>query len=631
MLLFILDTNTIHEDLNFWDQPGLYVYTTIGNLLLYRVFWWVNIAIWAKYDVNYISILQLSDVKPNLLLVADQTATLLALYFIDLLIFYRANTSYSSLDNTFLSFSSPIVLVGLAILYQWYEYLFLFGDERISRGLFNKQVIRNCFSAPFVKVTFRDNYSADVLTSFTRILADSLYASCWVMSGSFVHPTSADSGSGNSAHSFGSDYMHCTGNTMFLLAGYVQIVPLFIRMLQCCRNLYDATPNWRQFSLYPQGFNAIKYLLSILVVLATVDTVGLGFTSTEFNLFLIVVTTLYKWWWDVAMDWGLFDVMPRSPWDLMNINTFTENHMFLRKSLMYPSALFYYICIILDLVLRFMWVLSLLPPEMFGSFVGYQLKLFIGSMEILRRCMWGILRVEYEHLKMLRNKTPGFLSNRFLRRSSRTNGGVTSNQEEALAMTQANGNYIAGEESSTGKTFNSDNIANMLGLDRDSEEDDRHSHHDQLQQNDSLGGEEIDNNNNEPKLSQATNSEKHELIEQLRHLNKAADMEMRPPVSSNQPSLTTSQLLGSSSTSCNYSKSQRGLSIQGPPSLIPPTEDDVSAFSEGMRSPQSSQSPFRRRDRDREAYSRDIEAYGSLVHYDSDDDDDCLGRSKHRN
>lgn len=558
----------------------MYVYTTIGNLLLYRVFWWVSIAVWAKYDINYISILQLSDVKPNLLLVADQTATLLALYFVDLLIFYRANTSYSSLDNTFLSYSSPIVLVGLAMLYQWYEYLFLFGDERVSRGLFNKQVIQNCFTTPFVKVTFRDNYSADVLTSFTRILADSLYASCWVMSGAFLHPTGPESGNGNNAHSFGSDYMYCSGNTMFLLTAYIQLIPLTIRFLQCCRNLYDATPNWRQFSLYPQGFNAIKYLLSISVVLATVESVGLGFQSIGFTLFLIVITTIYKWWWDVAMDWGLFDVLPTSPWDLISIKAFTEKHLFLRKSLMYPSPLFYYLCIWLDLALRFMWVLSLLPPSMFGSFVGYQLKLFIASMELLRRCMWGILRVEYEHLKMLRNKTPGFLSNQILRRTSRTevvNSGPSPDRHAAAAV---NPHQEESAESMGSKEVASGTLNELEG-DRS---------------NDVCGDEE----EKESSLANAR-VEKHELIEQLKHMNQ-----MSP----------SGQLMGSSSGSFKYTRQQRGMSAQ-PPSLALPTRDDVSAFSDGMRSPGSSPSPFRRR----ETYHRDIEAYGNMIHYDSDEDD----------
>jgi hypothetical protein len=419
-LLFVLDTRTIHNNFNFWKSPGLYIYTTIGNLLLYRVCWWVNIAMWARFDVNYISVLRLSDVKPNLLLVADQTATLLSLYFIDLLLFFRSNTTYSSLNNSFLTYAAPVVMVGMAVLYQVFETVFLVGNERISRGLFNKLVLKNCFSAPFVKVTFRDNYSADVLTSFTRILADAVYGSCWFFTGTFLS---------SSAFNQNINSHECNGTQIKIIASCVQLVPLIIRFLQCLRNIWDSK------LLYPQSLNSLKYLLTILVVISGVGSGNL-FNSQSFTLFLITVTALYKWWWDVVMDWGLFDTMPCSLSELQaciwNKNEPVKEHeqpqhslprpqpkhVFLRDSLMYPSVSMYYICIVLDLALRFLWVLSLVPQSAFNGFVGYQLNLFVGSMEILRRCMWGALRVEYEHLKLLKSKTPGFLQNAVLRRNS---------------------------------------------------------------------------------------------------------------------------------------------------------------------------------------------------------------------
>ncbi len=350
----------------------------------------------------------MKNLKPNLLLVIDQTATLLGLYFLNLLIFFRANSSDTLLDNSFLSYGCPLVLLIVSIFYQFYEYFYLFGNERISRGVFSRRVLRHCLKAPFVPVTFREVYAADVLTSFTRIIADSLYASCWVFSGAFLIPHDGnDDGRESSNTSFGSSYMHCTNHNMLYVVSIVQMWPLIIRTLQCLRSMRDS-----KWNIYPQGYNAVKYLLSVAVVI-----IGLqDSTDTGVYFFFIALSTLYKWWWDVVMDWGLFDVLPTNLCDLFDIYSYRQKKMFLRKSLMYPRENVYYVCIVIDLVLRFLWVLSTLPQSSLHNLVGYQLSFFLGSMEILRRCMWGMLRVEYEHLKMLKNKTPGFLSNHILRK-----------------------------------------------------------------------------------------------------------------------------------------------------------------------------------------------------------------------
>ncbi len=72
---------------------------------------------------------------------------------------------------------------------------------------------------------------------------------------------------------------------------------------------------------------------------------------------------------------------------------------FLRTYLIYPSIWWYYLAIVADLVLRFMWVVVLMPG------VGPHLSLFLGTIEIVRRSMWGLFRVEREHLVRLLNQT----------------------------------------------------------------------------------------------------------------------------------------------------------------------------------------------------------------------------------
>ena len=66
----------------------------------------------------------------------------------------------------------------------------------------------------------------------------------------------------------------------------------------------------------------------------------------------------------------------------------------------YTSKSFYYVAIILDAVLRFLWVVSLAPKggsTFFGT-TSFYLDPFLGALEISRRGMWSIIRMESQQI-----------------------------------------------------------------------------------------------------------------------------------------------------------------------------------------------------------------------------------------
>jgi hypothetical protein len=83
-------------------------------------------------------------------------------------------------------------------------------------------------------------------------------------------------------------------------------------------------------------------------------------------------------------------------WNLLQSN---DRHPLLRKYLSFEPARNYYIVMISNLLMRLAWVLTLSPsivallgnPNVFG--------LAIGMVEIVRRGIWNLLRVEKEHLE----------------------------------------------------------------------------------------------------------------------------------------------------------------------------------------------------------------------------------------
>lgn len=119
------------------------------------------------------------------------------------------------------------------------------------------------------------------------------------------------------------------------------------------------------------------------------------------------------------MDWGLFAILPnfeRLKYLFIPGKHHHERHIatherpFLRPLLLYRQIWSYYLCIVLDLILRFLWVISLVPLQSTLLFVRpAALSVFLGSMEIIRRSIWGHFRVEYESVKLILKGAPGFI------------------------------------------------------------------------------------------------------------------------------------------------------------------------------------------------------------------------------
>jgi hypothetical protein len=114
-----------------------------------------------------------------------------------------------------------------------------------------------------------------------------------------------------------------------------------------------------------------------------------------------VISTIYKIYWDIVVDWGLFDI----------------NYRFLRKKLVF-NEIYYYIAMIANVFLRVFWIIVfILKFYLPNQYMDNQLVLFlIAFLEIIRRFIWDILRVENEFLNncenfRVTNEIPLFLKN----------------------------------------------------------------------------------------------------------------------------------------------------------------------------------------------------------------------------
>lgn len=105
-------------------------------------------------------------------------------------------------------------------------------------------------------------------------------------------------------------------------------------------------------------------------------------------LVLIALATLYMFFWDVCMDWSLFT---------------SQQGIVMREKRLYTRRYLYICAIVADFVLRFFWISTIIPATVQNPILKYgQGFAWIGSvspgLEILRRTIWGFIRLENEHL-----------------------------------------------------------------------------------------------------------------------------------------------------------------------------------------------------------------------------------------
>ncbi|CAN0311165.1 unnamed protein product, partial [Discosporangium mesarthrocarpum] len=103
-----------------------------------------------------------------------------------------------------------------------------------------------------------------------------------------------------------------------------------------------------------------------------------------------LVNSLYSFAWDVRMDWGLGQ--PRAKkWGL-------RNTLLVSRDASWP----YYIAVAVDLVLRLAWLPVRLGERKLDDTID--LALMLGVLEVTRRSMWNVFRLEWECIQCLGGK-----------------------------------------------------------------------------------------------------------------------------------------------------------------------------------------------------------------------------------
>lgn len=224
----------------------------------------------------------------------------------------------------------------------------------------------NILIAPFGLVRFRHFFLADVITSITTPLQETMIIYCY-----FAGPD--QDWKNETKVNFNEE---CVG--AHKLYTFLAFLPYWFRFCQCLRKYKDSE---QKIHLV----NAGKYFSDLCVPLAQLWVVKYDF-DTAFWIWVAVhtIASSYSYAWDIYMDWGLL----RSK----ELGTYG-----LRPKINY-HAYFYYYAIVSDFILRFFWIVPIFrlgsPDSAFNTF---QIMTFISIfLELFRRAQWSLIRVENE-------------------------------------------------------------------------------------------------------------------------------------------------------------------------------------------------------------------------------------------
>jgi hypothetical protein len=302
-------------------------------------------------------------------------------------------------------------------------------------------VLKFTAMAPFYRMRYRDAFLGDVLTSLVRPIQDILFALSYYAT--VIYGTV-----------FGSYGLADAGlileRSWFLhnvILPTCALLPLWWKFLQTLRQSYDAKKRW------PFYGDSFKYLSAAMLIIY-------GMTHPEDRrspwwLVCFVLATLYQIIWDTLVDWELFVIAPRAegpptvteascePTCCAQISSLRPSSRFLlvfqmyilqpiadgarrlsasipsfeqihlRPKRLYKTEKFYWKIFIANALLRYTWMLCFIPAYRLTSYSGEEkvttfssdVNSYIGVIlpvvEIIRRCLWGFLKLEVETLRIM--------------------------------------------------------------------------------------------------------------------------------------------------------------------------------------------------------------------------------------
>ncbi|GMG49427.1 unnamed protein product [Ambrosiozyma monospora] len=361
--------------------------------------WYINLKTCSKYSIDFLAVLKISpnEVSSSKLL----QRSLQSLYKITSLNVVNYLAYFLIVSNGY-----------YFKLIDWFPFLAIFitfnilftgasdndQDEKTPETKrFTSTAIRILKGGIDISIRNNDILLADTFTSYNKVLIDFLVYFSALILGYQVLPSSSDL-----SMDLSKDHLQ-----MYNLDLILSCYPSLIRFSQCVFEWEQSRRRNKQHL-----GNAIKYSTSFVPVFINLLIRGGYIEGLKFWYLATFVNSAYSFFWDVTFDWNfvLFN-------DFLNGKLAKFDSPVLRHRLIY-NKFAYFVAIILDLQLRFIWVYRIIFPEILPradhgilAFVGSSLfvnefgTFMLEILEILRRWIWVFLKIETEYVKSIQEGT----------------------------------------------------------------------------------------------------------------------------------------------------------------------------------------------------------------------------------
>ncbi|KAG5237255.1 phosphate transporter PHO1 [Salix suchowensis] len=334
------------------------LYSFFGLIVLHVLMYAANIYFWRRYRVNYSFIFGFkreTELGYRQVLLLGFGIAVLALCSVHL----NLNMEMDPITKDYEAFTELLplnVLILLLVILLWPFNMFY----RSSR-FFLLTCIFHSIAAPLYKVTLPDFFLADQLTSQVQSLRSLEFYICYYGWGDYKHRQN-----------------NCKESPVFITFSFiVAVIPYWSRLLQCLRRLFEEKDPM-------QGYNGLKYFFTIVAVcLRTAYSINKGVGWRAIAWTFSVIAAVIGTYWDVVYDWGLLQRHSKNRW--------------LRDKLLVPHKSVYFVAMVLNVLLRFAWLQTVLNLRVTTLHRETMIAL-VASLEIIRRGMWNFFRLENEHL-----------------------------------------------------------------------------------------------------------------------------------------------------------------------------------------------------------------------------------------
>ncbi|KAL5716430.1 hypothetical protein ACHQM5_018119 [Ranunculus cassubicifolius] len=334
------------------------LYSVFGFIVLHMVMFSGNIYFWRRYRVNYSFIFGFKKgTEIGYRDVMFLSAGLATLALTTVVANLDMEMDEETKDYKTLTEVLPLGLIVLIVLVIVCPFNIMYRSSRF----YLVRIIFRGICAPLYRGKLIDYFWADQLTSEIQALRSLEFYICYYGWGDFE----------KRHHTCPSSDVY---NTFYYI---VAIIPYWTRLVQGIRHSHDVRD-------MTQAWNSLKHFFTIVAVVTRTAYVSRqGKMWWVLALISSVLATAYCIYWDLVVDWGLLQRKSKNHW--------------LRDRLTIPHKSVYYICMAVNVLLRFAWLQTVLDIQISGLHRENVIAIF-ASLEIFRRGMWNYFRVEIEHV-----------------------------------------------------------------------------------------------------------------------------------------------------------------------------------------------------------------------------------------